>query len=90
MNQELPDVQAGFRKGKGTRDQIANIHWIIENVREFQENIYFCFIDYAKAFDFVDCNKLWTILKEIGIPDLLTCLLRNMYAGQEVTVRTGH
>ena len=90
VNCELLDVQAGFRKGRGTIYQIANIHWIIENVREFQENIYFCFIDYAKAFDFVDCNKLWTILKEIGIPDLLTCLLRNMYAGQEVTVRTGH
>ena len=87
MNRELPDVQAGFRKG---RDQIANIHWIIEKAREFQKNIYFCFIDYAKAFDCVDHNKLWKILKEIGIPDHLTCLLRNLYAGQEATVRTGH
>ena len=90
LNQELPDVQTGFIKGRGTIYQIANIHWIIENAREFQKNIYFCFIDYAKAFDFVDYNKLWTILKETGIPDLLTCLLRNMYAGQEVTVRTRH
>ena len=91
MNHELPDVQAGFRKGRGTRDQIANIRWIIEKVREFQEkNIYFCFIDYAKAFDCVDHNKLWKILKEMGIPDHLTCLLRNLYAGQEATVRTGH
>ena len=91
-NQELPDVdaQAGFRKGKGTRDQIANIHWIIEKAKEFQKNIYFCFIDYAKAFDYVDHNKLWKILKEIGIPDHLTCLLRNLYAGKEATVRTGH
>ena len=90
MNRELPDVQAGFRKGRGTRDQIANIHWIIEKSREFQKNIYFCFVDYAKAFDWVDNNKLWKILKEIGIPDHLTCLLRNLYAGQEETVRTGH
>uniref|UniRef100_A0A8B9XRT5 RNA-directed DNA polymerase n=1 Tax=Bos mutus grunniens TaxID=30521 RepID=A0A8B9XRT5_BOSMU len=90
MNCELPDVQAGFRKGRGTRDQIANIHWIIEKAREFQKNIYFCFIDYAKAFDCVDHNKLWKILKEMGIPDQLTCLLRNMYVGQETTVRTGH
>ena len=90
MNHELPDVQAGFRKGRGIRDQIANIHWIIEKAREFQKNIYFCFIDYAKAFDCVDHNKLWEILKEIGTPDQLTCLLRNLYAGQEATVRTGH
>ena len=90
MNRELPDVQAGFRKGRGTRDEIANIHWIIIKAREFQKNIYFCFIDYAKAFDCVDHNKLWKILKEIGIPDNLTCLLRNLYAGQDVTVRTGH
>ena len=90
MNRELPDVQAGFRKGKGTRDHIANIDWIIEKAREFQKNIYFCFIDYAKAFDYVDHNKLWKILKEMGIPDHLTCLLRNLYAGQEATVRTGH
>ena len=90
IENELPDVQAGFRKGRGTRDQIANIHWIIEKAREFQKNIYFCFIDYAKAFDCVDCNKLWKILKEMGIPDHLTCLLRNIYAGQESTVRTGH
>ena len=90
MNHELPDVQAGFRKGKGTRDQIASIHWIIEEAREFQENIYFCFIDYPKAFDCVDHNKLWKILKEMGILDHLTCLLRNLYAGQEATVRTGH
>ena len=83
MKCELPDVQAGFRKGRGTRDQIANICWIIETAREFQENIYFCFIDYAKAFDCVDHNKLWKILKEMGIPDHLTCLLRNLYAGQE-------
>ena len=89
MNPELPDVQAGFRKGKGTRDQIANICWIIEKAREFQKNIYFSFIDY-KAFDYVDHNKLWKILKEMGIPDFLTCLLRNLYAGQEATVRTGH
>ena len=89
-NRELPDVQAGFRKGRGTRDQIANIHWIIEEVREFQRNIYFCFIDYAKAFGCVDHNKLWKILQEMGIPEHLTCLLRNLYAGQEATVRTGH
>ena len=87
---ELPEVQAGFRKGRETRDQIANICWIIEKAREFQKNIYFCFIDYAKAFDCVDHNKLWKILKEMGIPDHLTCLLRNLYAGQEATVRTGH
>ena len=85
MNQELPDVQAGSRKGRRTRDHIANICWIIEKAREFQKNIYFCFIDYAKAFDCVDQNKLWEILKEMGIPDHLTCLLRNLYAGQEVT-----
>ena len=90
MNHELPDVQAGFRKGRGTRDQIANIHWIIKKAREFQKNIYFCFIDYAKAFDCVDHNQLWKILKEVGIPDHLTCLLRNLYAGQEAKVRTGH
>ena len=89
MNRELPDVQAGFRKGRGTRDQIANIRWIMEKGREFQKSIYFCFIDYAKAFDCVDDNKLWKILKEIGIPDHLTCLLRNLYPGQEATVRTG-
>ena len=83
---ELPDVQAGFRKGRGTRDQIANIHWIIEKAREFQINIYFCFIDCAKAFDYVEHNKLWKILKEMGIPEHLTCLLRNLYAGQEATV----
>ena len=90
MNRELPDVQAGFRKGRATRDQIAKIRWIIEKAREFQKNIYFCFIDYAKAFDCVDHNKLWKILKKMGIPDHLTCLLRNLYAGQEATVRTGH
>ena len=90
VNRELPDVQAGFRKGRGTRDQIANICWIIEKAREFQKNKYFCFIDYAKAFDCVDHNKLWKILKEMGIPNHLTCLLRNLYAGQEATVRTGH
>ena len=90
VNHELPDVQAGFRIGRGTRDQIANIHWITEKAREFQENIYFCFIDYAKAFDCVHHNKLWKILKEMGMPDHLTCLLRNRYAGQEATVRTGH
>ena len=89
-NHELPDVWAGFRKGRGTRDQIANICWIIEKVGEFQKNIYFCFIDYAKAFDCVDHNQLWEILKEMGIPEHLTCLLRNLYAGQEATVRTGH
>ena len=90
VNQELPDVQAGFRKGRGVRDQIANICWIIEKAREFQENIYFCFIDYAKAFDCVNYNKLWKILEEMGIPDHLTCLLINLYAGQEATVRTRH
>ena len=90
VNRELPDVQAGFRKGRGTRDQIANIRRIMEKAREFQKNIYFCFIDYAKAFDCVGHNKLWKILKEMGIPDHLTCLLRNLYAGQEATVRTGH
>ena len=89
VNCELPDIQAGFRKGRGGRDQIANICWIMEKAREFQKNIYFCFIDYAKAFDCVDDNKLWKILKEIGIPDHLTCLLRNLYPGQEATVRTG-
>ena len=90
MNRELPDVQAGFRKGRGTRDQIANISWIIEKAREFQKNIYFCFIDYAKAFDCVDHNKLWEILQEMGILDHLICLLRNLYVGQEATVKTGH
>ena len=88
MNQELPDIQAGFRKGRGTRDQIANICWIIEKAREFQKNIYFCFTDYTKAFDCVDHNKMWNILKEMGIPGHLTCLLRNLYARQEATVRT--
>ena len=88
VNHELPAVQAVFRKGRGTRDQIANIHWIIEKSRELQKNIYFCFIDYTKAFDCVDHNKLWKILKEMGIPDHLICLLRNLYAGQEATVRT--
>ena len=86
VNHELPDVQTGFRKGRGTRDQIANIHWIMEKGREFQKNVYFCFIDYTKAFDCVDHNKL----QEVGIPDYLTCLLRHLYAGQEATVRTGH
>ena len=90
MNRELQDVQAGFRKGRGTRDQIANIRWIIEKAREFQKNIYFCFIDYAKTFDCVDHNKLWKILKEMVIPDHLICLLRNLYAGQEAPVRTEH
>ena len=90
VNRKIPDVQAGFRKGRGTRDQIANIHWIIKKATEFQRNIYFCFIDYAKAFDYVDHNTLWKILKEMGILDHLTCLLRNLYAGQEATVRTGH
>ena len=90
VNRELPGVQAGFRKGRGTRDQIANIRWIMEKAREFQKNIYFCFIDYAKAFSYLDHNKLWKILKEMGIPDYLTCLLRKLYAGQEATVRTGH
>ena len=83
MNRDLPDVQAGFRKGRGTRDQIANIRWIVEKAREFQKNIYFCFIDYTKAFDYVDHNKLWKILQEMGIPDHLICLLRNLYAGQK-------
>ena len=90
VNHELPDVQAGFRKGRGTTDQIANIRWMMEKAREFQKKIYFCFIDYAKAFDSVDHNKLWKILKEMGIPDQLICLLRNLYAGQEATVKTGH
>ena len=90
MNHELLDVQAGFRKGRGTRDQIVNICWIIGKAREFQKNIYFSFIDYPKAFHCVDHNKLWKILKEMGIPDHLTCLLRNLHAGQEATVRTGH
>ena len=90
LNHELPDVEAGFRKGRGTRDQIANICWIIEKATEFQKNIYFCFIDYTKAFDCMDHNKLWKILREMGIPDHLTCLLRNIYAGQEATFRTGH
>ena len=90
MNHELPGVQAGFRKGRGTRNQIANIHWIIEKARQFQKNIYFCFIDYAKAFHCVDHNKLWKILKEKGILDHLTCLLRNLYAGQGATFRTWH
>ena len=89
-NCELPDVQGGFRKGRGTRDQIANIRWIIEKAREFQKNIYFCFIDDSKAFNCVDHNKLWKILQEMGIPDYLTCLLRNLYAGQKATVRTRH
>ena len=88
VNKELPHVQAGFRKGGGTRDQIANIFWITEKARKFQKNIYFCFIDYAKAFDYVDHDNLWKALKEMGIPDHLTCLLRNLYAGQEATVRT--
>ena len=90
VNHKFPDDQAGFRKGRGTRDQIANVHWIIKKAREFQKNIYFCFIDYAKAFDCVDHNRLWKILQEMGIPDHLTCLLINLYAGQEATVRTGH
>ena len=90
VNHELPDVQAGFRKGRGTRDQIANTHWIMEKAREFQKNIYFCFIDYASAFDCVDHKKLWKILQEMGIPDHLTCLLRNLHADQEATIRTGH
>ena len=90
LNRELPDVQPGFRKGRGTGDQIANIHWIIEKAREFQKIIYFCFIYYGKPFDCVDHNKLWKILKDMGIPDHLTCLLRNLYAGQEATVRAGH
>ena len=90
VNRELPDVQAGFRKGRGTRDQIANICWIMKKARKFQKNIYFCFIDYAKAFDCVDHNKLWKILQGMGIPDHLTFLLGNLYAGREATVRTGH
>ena len=90
VNRELPDVQAGFIRRRGTRDQIVNIHWIIEKAREFQKNIYFHFIDYAKAFDYVNHNKLWKILKKMGIPYHLTCLLRNLYSGQEATVRTGH
>ena len=89
VNHKLPDVQAGFRKGRRTRDQIANIRWIMEKASEFQKNIYFCFIDYAKAFDCLDKNKLWKILKEMGRPDHLTCLLRNLYAGKEAAVRTG-
>ena len=90
MNQQFPNVQAGFRKGRGINDQMANIHWIIEKSREFHKNIDFCLIDYTKAFDCVDHNKLWTILQQIGIPDHLTCLLRTLYAGQEATVRAGH
>ena len=90
VNRELPDVQASFRKGRGTRDQIANICWITEKPRQFQKNIYFCFIDYAKVFDCVDHNKLWKSLKEMGMPDHLTCLLRNLYRGQETRVKTGH
>ena len=90
MNQKLPEVQAEFRKGRGTRGQIANFRWIIEKARKFQKNIYFCFINYAKVFDYVDHNKLWKIIQEMGIPHHLTCLLRNLYAGQEATVRTGH
>ena len=90
VNQELPDVQAGFRKGRGTRDQIANIHWITEKAREFQKNIYFCCTDYSKVFDCVDRNKLWKVLKEMEIPDHLTCLLKNLYTDQKAKVRTGH
>ena len=90
MNCEIPGVQAGFRKGRGIRDQIASLHWIIKKAREFQKNIYFCFIDYPKAFDCVDHNKLWKILKKMGIPDRPSCLLRNLYAGQEATVRSRH
>ena len=90
MNRKLPDIQVGFRKGRGTRDEIANIHWIIEKAREFQKNIYFCFIDYTTAFDCVDHNKLWKIFKEMGTPDHLTCFVRNLYASQEATVRTWH
>ena len=90
VKQELPDIQAAFRNGRGTRDKIANISWIMKKAREFHKNIYFCFIDYTKTFDCVDHNKLWKVLKEMGIPDHLTCLLRNLYAGQEATVRTGH
>ena len=88
-NHEFPDVEAGFRKGRGTRDQIANIHWIIKKAREFQKNVYFCFIDYTKAFDYVDHDKLWKVLQELGIPHHLTCLLRYLYVGQEATFRTG-
>ena len=90
VDRALPDVQAGFRKGRGTRDQVSNIYWIIENAREFKKKNYFCFIDYIKAFDCVDQNKLWKSLKYMGIPDYLICLLRNLYAGQEATIRTGH
>jgi len=90
MNHELPDVQAGFRKSRGTRGQIASVCWIMEKAREFQKNFYFCFFDYTKAFDCVDHNKLWKVLKEMEIPDHLTCLLRNLYAGQQATVRVGH
>ena len=90
VNRELPDDQSGFRKSRGTRDQIASIHWVIEKAREFQKNIYFCFIGYAEAFDCADHHGQWKILKEMGIPDHLTCLLRNLYAGQEATVRSGH
>ena len=90
MNREFPNIQTGFRKGRGTRDQIANMGWIIEKAREFQKNIYFCFIDYAKAFDCVDPNNLWKILKEMGLPGYLTCLLRNLYVGQEATISIGH
>ena len=90
MNHELPDIQAGFRKGRGTTDQIATIHWLIKKSRKFQKNIYFSFIDYAKAFDCLDHNRLWKILQEMGIPDHLTCFLRNLYAGQKATVRTEH
>ena len=90
VNHEFPDVQAGFRKSRGSKDQVANIHWIMEKAREFQKNIHFCFTDYAKALDCVDLNKLWKVMKEMGILDHLTCLLRNLYAGQEAIVRTGH
>ena len=90
MTCDLLDVQDGFRKGRGTRDKISNIHWIIEKTREFQKNIYYCFTEYTKAFDCVDHNKLWKILKEMGLPDHFSCLLRNLYAGQEATVRNGH
>ena len=90
VNHDIPDIQARFRKGRGTRDQIANIRWIVEKAREFQKNIYFCFTDYANAFDYVDHNQLWEVLQEMGIPDHLICLLRNLYARQEAAVRTGH
>ena len=90
MDHEVPDIQHGFRQGRGSRDQISKIHWVIEKAREFQKNIYFCFLDYAKAFDCVDHNNLWKLLKEMGMPDHLICLLRNLYAGEEATVRTGH